>query len=94
MGNRSRYRPARRNRWGDGPRLGWSEGGDPEPGENFSPFGDVPFYGAPMPSEMRNGWRWHGERLRMINPRGAVRYFAIALAAVVLVILVGGVLHR
>jgi hypothetical protein len=54
-----------------------------------APFGDVPLWGAPMPSEMPNGWGWYTERLRTINPRGAFLYVIIGAGAVLLVAIVG-----
>jgi len=44
-----------------------------------------------MPSEMRRGWRYRAEGLRMINLRGAAPYVAVALGFVVVVIVVGAV---
>ena len=93
MGNRSRYRPRRKPKgFFDGPRLGRYDGGEPEPGENFAPFGDVSFYGAPMPSEMKNGWRWYAERLHMINVRGAIPVVAVAVLFVFAAIAIGALL--
>jgi hypothetical protein len=93
VGNRSRYRPRRKSKgFFDGPRLGRHDGGEPEQGENFAPFGDVSFYGGPMPSEMKNGSRWYAERLHMINLRGAVPVVAVAVLFVLAVVVIGALL--
>ena len=58
----------------------------------YAPFGDVSFYGPPMPSEMPDGWRWYAKRLRMIDLRGAAPYVARASAALLVVIVIGALL--